>query len=65
MSEQFLVTECFFNLFLEEIRTIIIQIRKKILGFRNIQEKLDNDLKWSILDQNAIKHPVFLFLNPK
>ena len=31
-SEEFLVTECFFNLFL--IRTIQIQIGKKILGFR-------------------------------
>ena len=46
-SEQFLVTECFFNLFLEvsqiyQIRTIRIQIGK-ILGFRNMQEKLEKD----------------------
>ena len=44
-SEQLLVTECFFNLFLEVsqiklIRTIIIQIGKKKIGFRNMQEKL-------------------------
>ena len=44
-SEQVLVTECFFNLFLEishilKIRTKGIQIGKKILGFRNMQEKL-------------------------
>ena len=45
-SEQFLVTECFFNLFLEisqisENRTIIIQIGKKLLRFINLQEKLE------------------------
>ena len=44
--EQFLVTECFFNLFLEvsqiyKIKTIIIQIGKKLWGFRNLQEKLE------------------------
>ena len=44
-SEQFLVTECFFNLFLEfsqisKNRTIIIQIGKKILEFRNITGKV-------------------------
>ena len=46
-SEQLLVTECFFNLFLEvshigKNRTIRIQTGKKLLGFRNIQEKLEN-----------------------
>ena len=46
-SEQFLVTECFFNFFLEisqisKNRTIIIQMGKKVLGFRNLQEKLEN-----------------------
>jgi len=45
-SEQFLVTEYFFNLFLEvshikQIRTIKVQIGKKLLGFRNMQEKLE------------------------
>ena len=45
-SEQFLVTECFFNSFLEVsqiyyIRTIEIKIVKKMLGFRNLQEKLE------------------------
>ena len=45
-SEQFLVTKCFSKLFLEvshiqSIRTIGIQIGKKILGFRNLQEKLE------------------------
>ena len=29
--------------FAKEIRTIIIQIGKKILGFRNLQEKLENE----------------------
>ena len=51
-SGQFLVTECFsllFYLFLEVshiewIRTIRIQIGKKILGFRKIQEKLENGI---------------------
>ena len=42
-SEQFLVTECFFNIFLVvshiyQIKTIRIQIGKKLLGFRNMQE---------------------------
>ena len=46
-SEQFLVTECHFNLFLEvsnilQISTIRTQI-KKIMGFRNIREKLENE----------------------
>jgi hypothetical protein len=35
-SDQFLVTECFFNLFLE------VGTWKKILRFRNMQEKLEN-----------------------
>ena len=35
-SEKLLVTECFFNLFLE-----VSHIWKKILGFRNMQEKLE------------------------
>ena len=40
--------ECSFNLFLEvsqikNIITIIIQIEKKTLGFRNLQEKLEKD----------------------
>ena len=44
-SEKFLVTECFFNLFLEvspiqKIRTIRFQIGKKLLGLRNMQENL-------------------------
>ena len=45
--EQFLVTECFFNLLLEisqisKNRTIICNADwKKILGFRNLQEKLE------------------------
>ena len=46
-SEQLLVTECFFNLawrFLisKKIRKITILIGKKILGFRNMEEKLEN-----------------------
>ena len=46
-SEQFLVTESLFDLFLEVspiiwIRTIRIQIGQK-LGFRNIEEKLEKD----------------------
>ena len=45
-SEQFLVTECFFNLFLKvsqisKNRKNRIQIGKKILGFRNMQDKLE------------------------
>ena len=52
-SEQFLVTKCFFNLFLEisEIsknRTIMIQIGKKILGFSNLQEKIEKDFGHSV-----------------
>ena len=35
-SEQFLVTEYFFNLFLE--------VSQKLLGFRNMQEKLEKGL---------------------
>ena len=46
-SEQFLATECFFNLCLEisqisKNRRIITQIGKKLLGLRNLQEKLEN-----------------------
>ena len=50
-SEQFLVTECFFNLFLKvsqisKNRTIIIQIGKNyVLGFTKLQEKLENTFK--------------------
>ena len=41
-SEQFLVTECFFNLFLEGFSDLINYNSnwKKMLGFRNMQEKL-------------------------
>ena len=45
-SEKFLVTECFLNLFLE-IRTIRIQLGKKIFGFRNMQETFGNVRKES------------------
>ena len=46
-TEQFLVTECFSNLFLEvynKINNKLEQLefkQKKILGFRNMQEKLE------------------------
>ena len=41
-SEQFLVTECFFNLFLEVSHTQQKNSNwKKLLGLRNIQEKLE------------------------
>ena len=57
-SEQFVVTECFFNLFLEvsnvlSIRTIKIQIGKKILGFRNMQEKLVKANDCPLLSRNS------------
>ena len=47
-SEQFLITESFFNLFLEvsnfsKNRTIFNSNWKKLLGFRNLQEKLENN----------------------
>ena len=44
-SEQFLVRECFFNLFLELISNKLEKLEfklEKILGFRNMQEKLEN-----------------------
>ena len=47
-SEQFLVTECFFNLFNPGGLSYLIDRnnydsnRKNILGFRNMQEKLGN-----------------------
>ena len=49
-SEQFLVTELFFNLFLEififnELEQLEFKLKKKILGFRNMQEKLE---KWTV-----------------
>ena len=41
-SEQFLVTECFFNLFLEISQILKNRNWKKLqLGFRNLQEKLE------------------------
>ena len=61
-SEPFRVTECFFNLFLEisqisKDRTIIIQIGKKLLGFRNLQEKLENSLcRLKTSDQPLVKN---------
>ena len=44
-SEQFLVTECFFNLFLDVSHIYLEQLGfnwKKLLGFGNMQEKLEN-----------------------
>ena len=38
-SEKCLVTKCFFNLFLENE---LEQLEFKLLGFRNMQEKLEN-----------------------
>ena len=48
--EQFLVTECFFNLFLEvSHKAIEIENWKELLGFRNMQEKLEKALFFKLL----------------
>ena len=47
-SEQFLETECFVNLFLEVFYVYNLDW-KKLLGFINMQEKLEN-IPFSVLD---------------
>ena len=62
-SKQFLVSECFFNLFLEvsqiqKFRTIRIQIGNKLetnhtMGLRNIQEKSENTIVIGFKDNSS------------
>ena len=44
VKEQFLVSECFFNLILEVSQKNCNSNWKKILGVRNMQEKLENTI---------------------
>ena len=51
-SEQFLVTECFFTcswrfLIPNRWKQLEFKLEKKILGFRNMQEKLKKSLNWN------------------
>ena len=44
-----MVTECFFNLFLEFFQINYNSNWKTLLGFRNLQEKLENKSLWARL----------------
>ena len=52
-SEQFLVTEWFFNLFLEVSHTYLVNSNwKKVLGFRSMQEKLEKSSSPNLIFKN-------------
>ena len=55
LFEQFLVTECFFNLFLRFNKLEHLEFElETILGFRNMQEKLANQFYHDLLASNLV-----------